>query len=234
MRSVTGSAVPSGRRTLNVNSPCDGEGKRLTGSSSPTPTDAKNAIEAYASTRRGCASAQRATGGYAARKRSNARSNGSNTKLTAGVISRPSAARPRTISAARTRTLPRPRRRCGRRVAGLPRHVGGVRPRGAADHRSVGTIVNATASEARSENDTVSAWSRMSCPPALDEHQGKNTATVVSVDAVTAIATVFVPRDAASIGESPASRRWKIDSSTTMPSSTSIPPRARARRATSG
>ena len=45
---------------------------------------------------------------------------------------------------------------------------------------------------------------------------GKNTATLVSVDAVTAIATAAVPLLAASAAPSPASRRLKMLSSTTI------------------
>ena len=56
---------------------------------------------------------------------------------------------------------------------------------------------------------------------------GKNTATVVKVDAVTALATSDAPVRAALYRSFPSSRcRW-IDSSTTMELSTSIPiPRA--------
>ena len=59
---------------------------------------------------------------------------------------------------------------------------------------------------------------------------GKNTATDVRVEAVTAIATSRVPSRAASIGASPASRLRAIDSrmttelSTSMPTESAMPP----------
>ncbi len=64
----------------------------------------------------------------------------------------------------------------------------------------------------------------MSCPASpCTNTSGKNTATVVSVDATTAMATMDEPFAAASMGLSPASRRWKMLSSTTIESSTSMP-----------
>ena len=56
---------------------------------------------------------------------------------------------------------------------------------------------------------------------------GKNTATVVSVEATTAPPTSRVPRIAAARASSPSSRHRTIDSSTTIALSTSMPiPRA--------
>ena len=52
---------------------------------------------------------------------------------------------------------------------------------------------------------------------------GKNTATVVSVEAITAPLTSRVPRTAAVTMSSPSSRQRKMDSSTTIEQSTSMP-----------
>ena len=56
---------------------------------------------------------------------------------------------------------------------------------------------------------------------------GKKTATVVSVEATTAVPTSDVPRTTARSGSSPSSRQRAMLSTTTMPESTSMPmPRA--------
>ncbi len=85
-------------------------------------------------------------------------------------------------------------------------------------------------SEARMEMETVSAWSWKSCPATPStKTMGRNTATVVRVEAITGPATSTVPAIAASRqfsrwgpGSPPWRRRW-IASSTTMESSSSMP-----------
>ena len=70
----------------------------------------------------------------------------------------------------------------------------------------MGIRVSATMSENTSANVTVSAWSRNSCPAIpLMKTIGKNTAIVVSVAAVTAVATSAVPLRAASSTSWPSS-----------------------------
>ena len=79
-------------------------------------------------------------------------------------------------------------------------------------------------SEARMEMETVSAWSRKSCPATPStKTMGRNTATVVRVEAITGPATSTVPATAASRASSPPWRRRWIASSTTMESSSSMP-----------
>ncbi len=79
-------------------------------------------------------------------------------------------------------------------------------------------------SEARIEMDTVSAWSRKSCPATPSTKTiGKKTATVVNVEATTGAATSTVPEIAASRAPAPWPRRRWIASSTTIESSSSIP-----------
>src|SRR5450432_1729565 len=64
---------------------------------------------------------------------------------------------------------------------------------------SIGISVIATISEINIAKVTVSAWSRNNCPATpCTNTSGKNTATVVSVDAITAIDTSRVPFTAAS------------------------------------
>ena len=89
---------------------------------------------------------------------------------------------------------------------------------------SIGTSVSATTSENASANVTVSDWSLKSWPatPVMNTI-GKNTATDVSVAAVTAMATSAVPRRAASCRSSPCSWRRTMLSSTTTALSTSMP-----------
>ena len=93
---------------------------------------------------------------------------------------------------------------------------------------NMGITNTATASDASSENTTVRAKSPKIWPATpLTKTMGKNTAIVVKVEAATAERTSFVPLTAASRMLSPSSRQRKIDSSTTMELSTSIPtPRA--------
>ncbi len=84
--------------------------------------------------------------------------------------------------------------------------------------------MSATTSENDSANVTVSDWSRNSCPatPVMNTI-GKNTATEVSVAAVTAIATSAVPLRAASRRSMPCSCLRTMLSSTTTALSTSMP-----------
>ena len=74
----------------------------------------------------------------------------------------------------------------------------------------------------------MSAWSRNNCPATPStKTMGRNTATVVSVEATTGPATSPAPAIAASRAASPPARRRWMDSRTTMESSSSIPtPRA--------
>ena len=89
---------------------------------------------------------------------------------------------------------------------------------------TIGMIVSDTTREARSENDTVSAWSRNSCAAIPSTNTtGTNTAIVVRVEATTARPTSEAPRCAATAPLSPRSRLLKIASSTTIESSTSMP-----------
>ena len=92
----------------------------------------------------------------------------------------------------------------------------------------IGTKKRAKASDASSDNTTAAPRSEKSWPamPSM-KTIGKNTATVVSVEATTAPPTSRVPRTAASRTPSPSSRHRTMDSSTTIALSTSIPmPRA--------
>ena len=96
------------------------------------------------------------------------------------------------------------------------------------DALSMGTSVSDTTREARREKVTVRAMSLKSCPAIPStKTMGKNTATVVNVEAVTAPATSVVPFMAESKAFTPFSRyRW-MASRTTMELSTSMPiPRA--------
>ncbi len=82
----------------------------------------------------------------------------------------------------------------------------------------------ATISENTSAKVTVSAWSLNSWPATpLMKTIGKNTAMDVSVAAVTAVATSFVPSRAASAWFMPCSRRRTMLSRTTTALSTSMP-----------
>ena len=84
--------------------------------------------------------------------------------------------------------------------------------------------VREMASDARIENDTVSAWSLNNWPPTPSTNTiGRNTATVVSVEATTAPCTSLVPSTAAWYRPFPVSRWRAITSSTTIESSTSMP-----------
>ena len=88
----------------------------------------------------------------------------------------------------------------------------------------IGTIVSATPSEASSDSEIVSAWSRMSWPARPSTNtSGRNTATAVRVEAATAIATVRAPWRAASRAGRPSSRFRNTLSSTTIESSTTRP-----------
>ena len=95
----------------------------------------------------------------------------------------------------------------------------------------MGTSVMPTMSEMSCAKVTVSAWSRNSCPAMpLTNTIGKNTATEVSVEAVTAVATSAVPSRAASMVDSPASLRRAMASRMTtelsinMPTESAMPP----------
>ncbi len=92
----------------------------------------------------------------------------------------------------------------------------------------MGLSRSATARDAISEKVTVSARSRKIWPAMPSTNtMGKNTATVVRVEATTALDTSRVPRSAASLIPSPSTRQRKMLSSTTMELSTSMPmPRA--------
>jgi hypothetical protein len=88
----------------------------------------------------------------------------------------------------------------------------------------MGTKVRATTSDVASEKTTDSARSPKTWPAIpVTNTIGRKTATVVSVEAVTAPPTSRAPRTAARVGESPSSRQRKTDSMTTMPLSTSMP-----------
>ena len=79
--------------------------------------------------------------------------------------------------------------------------------------------------------ETVSAWSLNNCPATPSTNtSGKNTATVVSVEATTAMLTSRVPAMAACNMPSPRSLALAMLSSTTIESSTTMPV-ARARPA---
>src|SRR6185436_20138324 len=86
---------------------------------------------------------------------------------------------------------------------------GGTRPSGTSRVRpchatSIGVSVNDTTSENSSEPVTTTAWSENSWPAMPCTNTiGKNTATVVSVDAVTAATTSCEPTTVASINGSP-------------------------------
>ncbi len=89
---------------------------------------------------------------------------------------------------------------------------------------SIGISVIATTSEISIANVTVSAWSRNNWPATpCTNTSGKNTATVVSVDAITAIETSRAPFIAASTMLMPCSRMRAMFSSTTIESSTTMP-----------
>ena len=88
----------------------------------------------------------------------------------------------------------------------------------------MGIRVIATISDINIANVMVSAWSRNNCPATpCTNTSGKNTATVVRVDAITAIETSRAPLTAACRIVAPASRMRAMFSSTTIESSTTIP-----------
>jgi hypothetical protein len=99
---------------------------------------------------------------------------------------------------------------------------------------SSGTTVTATTSDASSATTTVNANGRKKLPAMpLRNAIGRKTATVVSVDDATAVVISRAPVYAATIGRSP-SDTWRltfssttIESSTTRPMATIIPPRVR-------
>ena len=94
---------------------------------------------------------------------------------------------------------------------------------------SIGISVSETMSDIRMAMAMVSAWSLNSCPATPSTNtSGRNTATVVSVDATTAMLTSCVPAMAACSTPSPRSRAFAMLSSTTIESSTTRPV-ARAR-----
>ena len=96
---------------------------------------------------------------------------------------------------------------------------------------SIGISVSDTTSEIISAMETVSAWSLNNWPATpCTNTSGKNTATVVSVDATTAMLTSFAPAMEEARMPSPFSRCLAMLSSTTMESSTTMPV-ARARPA---
>ncbi len=85
-------------------------------------------------------------------------------------------------------------------------------------------MVTATTSEASRLKVTVRAWSRKSCPAMPStKTMGRNTATVVRVEATTAPPTSAVPLMAAAYRDCPICFLRKIDSSTTIELSTSMP-----------
>ena len=94
---------------------------------------------------------------------------------------------------------------------------------------NIGTNRSATTKEANSENTTAKAKSPKIWPATPSTNtMGKNTATVVKVEAVTACATSRVPDTAANRRSEPCSRWTWMFSRTTIALSTSIPtPRAR-------
>ncbi len=73
---------------------------------------------------------------------------------------------------------------------------------------SMGTTVRATTREASREKVTVKARSRNSsrASPRMNSTRGRNTATVVRVEAMTALPISSVPCRAASLGFTPLSR----------------------------
>ena len=94
---------------------------------------------------------------------------------------------------------------------------------------STGISVKATASEANSAKATTTASCLYMTPetPSM-KTIGRKTAMVVSVEAVIAVATSWVPSTAEVSASSPSSRFLKMFSSTTTALSTSMPtPRAR-------
>ena len=117
----------------------------------------------------------------------------------------------------------------GNVLGGRPASSGGTRPSGTARVRpchatSIGVSVNETASENNSEPVTTSAWSENSCPAMPCTNTiGKNTATVVSVEAVTAATTSCAPTTVDCINGRPCSCLRVMFSSTTIASSTSRP-----------
>ena len=89
---------------------------------------------------------------------------------------------------------------------------------------NIGISVSDTTREIISAIETVSAWSLNNWPATpCTNTSGKNTATVVSVDATTAMLTSRVPVMAACSTPSPRSRALAMLSSTTMESSTTMP-----------
>ena len=131
-------------------------------------------------------------------------------------------------------------RRSGCRQAGAPAGASGnwrkrpdhsgVPPAGAAIFReaSMGIRNRAVPREASREKTTVRAMSPKTWPATPStKTMGRNTATVVRVEAPTAMPTSCVPRTTAVRRSSPSSRQRKMLSSTTMPLSTNMPtPRA--------
>ena len=96
----------------------------------------------------------------------------------------------------------------------------------------MGTMVNATNSEAKSEmiTETDRLWAMRPAMPVANI-MGKKTATVVRVEAAMAMPTSEVPLRAASVGLSPSCRWRKMFSMTTTALSTSMPtPSARPPR----
>ena len=89
---------------------------------------------------------------------------------------------------------------------------------------SIGMRNSATTSDASSEMTTARPRSPNACPATPStKTMGKKTAMVVRVEATTAPRTSEVPRTAAAWISSPSSRQRKIDSSTTIDESTSMP-----------
>jgi hypothetical protein len=89
---------------------------------------------------------------------------------------------------------------------------------------SIGTSTIAATSDARSEKTTASAWSRKIWPAEPSTKTiGRNTTTVVSVEANTLRPISRVPFTAAWNTPSPSSRRRVTASRTTIELSTSMP-----------
>ena len=104
-----------------------------------------------------------------------------------------------------------------------PRFFPALEPRSQRAH-SAGTTVIEMMSEHSKANDTTQANCLKVCaetPPM--NSTGTNTATVVNVDAVMAVATSPLPSTAARFGSRPSSRWRKMFSSTTIELSTNMP-----------
>ena len=104
-----------------------GTGSR--GRRSPTSTDAANAPPAMVRTRFGCASAQRATRGYALMNAASPRSNGRSRLSVTGRTPRPNAAAPRVTSRGTKRSQPSRRAALPGRAAETPAAPGRPPPR---------------------------------------------------------------------------------------------------------